>query len=102
MFYRLKPSGVGVEFRVADMFVHADVSKRALAAWVRAEARRQKADYITVSGYNPWYKGGGLLNFRNLRIGPGVTIRAVASEEKLADLAAFRAWSPSLGDLELF
>jgi GNAT superfamily N-acetyltransferase len=102
MFYRLKPSGMGVEFRVADMFVRADVSKRALAAWVRAEARRQKADYITVSGYNPWYKGSGLLNFRGLRIGPGVTIRAVASEEKLADLEAFRAWSPSLGDLELF
>jgi N-acetylglutamate synthase-like GNAT family acetyltransferase len=102
MFYRLKASGLGIEFRVADLFVQAGVSRRALAAWIRKEARRQHADYISVSGYNPWYKGSGLLNFRNLRIGPGVTIRAVASEEKLTDLAAFRAWSPSLGDLELF
>jgi GNAT superfamily N-acetyltransferase len=102
LFYRLKPSGMGMEFRVADLFVREGVSPRALAAWIKAEAKRRQADYISVSGYNPWYNGSGLLNFRNLRMGPGVTIRAVASEEKLTDLAAFRAWSPSLGDLELF
>jgi predicted acetyltransferase len=100
-FYRLKPSRAGVEFRVADLFTAPGASRQAVARMLRDQAQAEQADYLTASGCQNQYAGSGLLRLRNLKIGPIVTTRRLATD-MTEELTGFRSWSPSLGDLELF
>ena len=99
IFYRLKPSRIGLEMRITDSFTEAAKPSAAMRQVVVEHARRHKADFITIAGWPERNVFGGLA-FR-APFGPIITVRKAANDS-LEDFLSFRKWRPGLGDLELF
>jgi GNAT superfamily N-acetyltransferase len=97
--YRLKPSRLGLEFRVTDVFARDIRSRTELQRNVLRRAQIERADYITQDALRPSLIQGFFSG--TSRIGPLVTVRSVASESTTA-FVKFTNWSPAIGDLELF
>jgi len=100
IFYRIKPGRFGRELRLTDLLRHPNVDNGEIKMLIRAAAKKNHADYITISNFTG-YALPGIFKMKINNVGPTVTIRDL----NLHDLTSFRGfsnWRPSLGDLELF
>jgi GNAT superfamily N-acetyltransferase len=97
--YRLKPSRLGIEFRLTDVFARHGSTTARLQTNILQRARIERADYITQDALRPSVINGFLSGTG--RIGPVVTVRSVALNSVTA-FVNFSNWSPAIGDLELF
>jgi hypothetical protein len=98
IIYRLKKSRWLSEMRITDVYLKSpDVDYMPAVAKV---AGSSGANFVSVSALaGPPL--AGMFHLSNLKAGPIVTIR----DNGTRDFSLFRefaAWSPSLGDLELF
>jgi GNAT superfamily N-acetyltransferase len=100
-FYRFKASRIGLELRVADQFSSHAKHSRLLAQVLISKAEEAQAHYLTSSGCDYNFKFSGLLATAQIKAGPCVTVRALNGNPS-DKLLRFSAWSPSIGDLELF
>jgi hypothetical protein len=100
-FYRLKPTRLGMELRITDLFLAYGNDIRSTRNLVIEKARAHKADFISITANNDNKLLNGLLHYRSSKIGPMVTVRDITSNvaEKFI---GFKKWSPSMGDMELF
>lgn len=94
VIFRLKQVEMGVELRICDVF--GDVNEG--NTLIRKVYNSLAFDYVTVSGFSG-HKLPSLLA-KSLNIGPEVTVRNI--NRKIDDFINFKAWSPTLGDLEVF
>src|SRR5262249_11438921 len=99
--YRLKTSRFGRELRITDLFSRGSIRKM-LRSHLAETIKRHQVDYVTISAF-----AGGKdqpeLYFPKVSLtGPVVTVRPISTKAILDDFISFKAWSPSLGDLELF
>lgn len=101
LFYRIKQSRAGTEFRIVDFFSASAHFNQLLSKKVMETIRRVGADYVTASASSPAAIVAKGLLLKNLRVGPVVTVRELALTD-LSALTGFKNWEPSLGDLELF
>lgn len=99
---RIKHSGMGVEFRITDIFLKKANGGKKLKLELDKVIRSLGIDFVTISGQvsPPYFAVLGLMNAK-IPFGPVVTVRAVNNKE-LTSFHNFANWSPSLGDLELF
>lgn len=95
LFFRLKETRLGVEFRICDLLANPGCNRRLLSKRIRAVAVSAGARFISYSG--PIRPFSGLIPL--LPVGPIVTARSLASEAGKLSLAS---WRPSIGDMELF
>jgi GNAT superfamily N-acetyltransferase len=100
-FFRFKATKIGLEMRVADLFLSSAAFGGEMRELLQAEAVKHKAAYLSIASLHDSFKLGGLLSLKKLEIGPIVTIRDIQSspEQSLVD---FYRWNASMGDLELF
>ncbi len=97
VFGRLKESRFGTEFRITDVFADRLRIEPAVKRTIRNIAAQAGAAYITCSGTLRHRFSVGIA----LKRGPITTIRPLAWQDS-SMLMNFKAWAPSLGDLELF
>jgi N-acetylglutamate synthase-like GNAT family acetyltransferase len=93
IFYRLKRSRLGIEFRITDLIADQPELDNEWKKRIVRLAIKSQANYITASAY----LGSSL--FSNF-LGPFVTLKHLAKTE--ADFEGFKNWRPTLGDMELF
>jgi N-acetylglutamate synthase-like GNAT family acetyltransferase len=101
LVYRLKSSRAGTEFRIVDFFSESSEHSKQLIEKLKIRINELNVDYVTSSAFNSSELIKGGLSLKNIKLGPTVTVRNIS----LPDLNAFigfSAWSPTLGDLELF
>jgi GNAT superfamily N-acetyltransferase len=91
IFFRLKPTRWGVEFRIADVLLDSNQSQQQVKKHLQNVVHQSGASIVTWSGPCP------LWGFK-LSIGPIVTYRTLSFHNSLS----FDVWRPSLGDLEVF
>lgn len=101
IFYRIKPSHIGREMRITDVFMDPDVNKKRIYESILEKVKIHQADYVTISGMSADLNRAGLLNWKKLPVGPMVTIRNI-TYDATDILDKFKVWNPSVGDLELF
>ncbi len=99
---RIKKSKFGKELRITECFLSDERHVNELAVKFNETKKNLKVDFITVSatGLRATKKIMRLFNF-TLKAGPIVTARKLKLHD-LESLFEFKAWSPTLGDLELF
>ena len=99
---RIKETLLGRELRITDYFFRKNTDTRELMLKFNERKKAWGIDYSTLSGTVSTLTRTVLPDF-SLRasIGPVVTVRSLFLED-LSGLKNFTAWSPSLGDLELF
>lgn len=99
-FYRVKPSRLGLEFRVTDLFFTSKDDLKMVKKLLFEKFRFHRAHFATFAGNSlPILRG--FLSFKSRELGPTVTVRDIAID-KIDDFMNFKQWSPSLGDMELF
>lgn len=94
--YRLKINRWGKEFRITDCFHQGEKLSVVMQQQLSRQASLQGARVITSSGIVTGLTGGMVL-----QQGPQVTVRNLNYND-FESLIAFKNWSPTLGDLELF
>lgn len=99
-FYRFKVTRLGIEMRIADVFISDASRRQEMQALLLEKAAVAKAHYLTVAGVHHEFKFKGILSTPKLNTGPIVTVREV--NDRVPAFRDFSAWSPSIGDLELF
>jgi len=101
-FYRVKPSRLGLEFRVTDLFLASPDAVAGVKRVLKEEVRKRKAHYVTLGSFSAAQVLSGGLSWKGASLGPIVTVRDINMGDDLGLLRGFTRWSPSLGDLELF
>jgi N-acetylglutamate synthase-like GNAT family acetyltransferase len=101
IFYRLKVSKAGLEMRVTDVWSTLELPVAKIKKMVAGERKKQRADYVTFGALAPVNPVRSLTSITQARFAPIVTVREIQDVD-LSDFRAFKRWSPSLGDLELF
>ncbi|MBT1709597.1 GNAT family N-acetyltransferase [Fulvivirgaceae bacterium PWU5] len=101
VFYRIKPSKAGNEFRITDVFLSDQADTKQVRRAIAEKVALHRADYVTISGVHARGMVQGLLTGRGMKIGPTVVVRDLGGDTT-ARLHDFQAWAPSVGDLELF
>ncbi|MBT1688323.1 GNAT family N-acetyltransferase [Dawidia soli] len=101
VFYRIKPSKAGNEFRITDVFLSDRADRKQVRGVIAEKVAQHRADYVTISGVHAQDMVRGLWARRGMKIGPMVVVRELG-DDRTAPLRHFHAWAPSVGDLELF
>jgi GNAT superfamily N-acetyltransferase len=101
VFYRIKPSKAGNEFRITDVFLGDQADTKQVRRVIAEKVALHHADYVTISGVHAHGMVKGLLTGHGMKIGPIVVVRELGGETTAA-MHDFQAWAPSVGDLELF
>lgn len=96
VIFRVKINRWGKEFRITDCFHQGEKLSIAIQKQILREASLQGARVITCSGIQAGVSGGIVFHR-----GPQVTVRNL-NYNAFESLVAFKNWSPTLGDLELF
>lgn len=101
-FFRLKPGRFGNELRITDSFAIDKQAKNDLRRQLKEFEKNMNATFVTQSGLksNDVHQLRRHFDARVSR-GPMVTVRGLARTD-VDSFINFQAWSPSLGDLELF
>lgn len=93
IIYRLKPTKLGLEFRICEVFLNERGDIDQFWAKLRSLARGIGAIMITFSGH------AIPITMLSLKIGPMITIRSLLAE---GDPFNLEYWEPTLGDMEVF
>jgi GNAT superfamily N-acetyltransferase len=98
--YRIKTSRLGKELRITDVFSGSSTTTDSLNFLIQEKIRLHKPDFVTWSSLAK-APLKHIFTFSSHSMGPMVTVRSIAlpSSDSFSD---FKAWSPSIGDLELF
>jgi predicted acetyltransferase len=99
--YRVKHTRWGREFRITDLFAEGEESLCELKKMISREAEKMQGNFITCSGAGHTKLLPGILSYKTRKLGPIVTVRDILPS-KINGFKEFTAWTPSLGDMELF
>jgi GNAT superfamily N-acetyltransferase len=101
LFYRIKFTRLGIEFRITDAFIPNPSSLKEMKAILHQKIKDHSADYVTFGALTKLNSLKGFFSVNQRMFSPVVTIRQIQNID-LNDFRTFNHWAPSLGDLELF
>lgn len=100
-FFRIKHTFIGKELRITDVFLSDRKYAQDLKQILDSKAHEHNADYITSGSFGVSNLLGTNILVLKRKVGPTVMIHNIMLPD-LNNFTAFKRWSPSFGDLELF